>query len=383
MRKLIAALVLMAAPLLAQTRPNGGGGGGSSGGASAFVPLTDGATVTWANSGAAGNATLTMAHTLNTRALNVSGLVSGGSYSLKVSQDATGGAVQMTAGTGCTWLYNYGFSASTFSLPTAPNSFGLINFTYDGTNCILQPPTAFPAGESGTAVGFLALPAITTGLNNNALGWRAGSNVATGNFNDFFGHDAGFGAGATGHDNSAFGEGSLFGNGVASNNVNDNAAFGSTALLKVQNGFNSAFGYGSLTNAGNTQQNAAVGFNACLTVTTGSNDTCLGASSDVGTNTFSNATALGQGAVASASNQMMFGNSTVTQNVFHGITTPLTIYSAAGTALPTCTTALKGSTATVSDATAPTYMGAYTSGGGITTAVICSFNGTTSSWLTQ
>lgn len=62
---------------------------------------------------------------------------------------------------------------------------------------------------------------------------------------------------------------------------------------------------------------------------------------------------------------------------------PVTLYSAAGTALPACTAGIKGEQATVSDATAPTYMGAYTSGGAITAAVICSYNGTTYSWLTH
>lgn len=62
---------------------------------------------------------------------------------------------------------------------------------------------------------------------------------------------------------------------------------------------------------------------------------------------------------------------------------PVTLYSAAGTALPACGSGIKGEQATVSDATAPTYMGAYTSGGAITAAVICSYNGTTYSWLTH
>jgi hypothetical protein len=63
--------------------------------------------------------------------------------------------------------------------------------------------------------------------------------------------------------------------------------------------------------------------------------------------------------------------------------TPSTIFSAAGTALPTCAAGIKGMQAVVSDATVPLYMTAYTSGGGITTAVICSYNGTTYSWLTH
>lgn len=63
--------------------------------------------------------------------------------------------------------------------------------------------------------------------------------------------------------------------------------------------------------------------------------------------------------------------------------TPKILYSAAGTALPTCNSGLNGTTAIVSDATAPTYMGVYTSGGAITAAVLCSFNGTIYSWLTH
>lgn len=48
-----------------------------------------------------------------------------------------------------------------------------------------------------------------------------------------------------------------------------------------------------------------------------------------------------------------------------------TIYSAAGIPLPTASTHLKGFEAVVSDATAPTYMGLYVSGGTVTCPVIC------------
>lgn len=65
------------------------------------------------------------------------------------------------------------------------------------------------------------------------------------------------------------------------------------------------------------------------------------------------------------------------------LVTPSLLYSAAATALPTCAVAMKGTTAVVSDATSPTFMGTYSSGGTITAAVICSFNGTTYSWLTH
>jgi len=55
-----------------------------------------------------------------------------------------------------------------------------------------------------------------------------------------------------------------------------------------------------------------------------------------------------------------------------------TIYSAAGTALPTCNAPNKGITALVSDATAPTYLATYTSGGAVFAFVLC--NGT--NWVT-
>lgn len=67
----------------------------------------------------------------------------------------------------------------------------------------------------------------------------------------------------------------------------------------------------------------------------------------------------------------------------YALYTPGVIYSAAGTALPSCSSTTKGTTAVVSDATTPTYMSAYTSGGAITAAVICSYDGTTYSWLTH
>lgn len=62
---------------------------------------------------------------------------------------------------------------------------------------------------------------------------------------------------------------------------------------------------------------------------------------------------------------------------------PGILYSAAATPLPACGASIKGMLAVVSDATSPTYMGSYTSGGGVTAAVICSYNGTTYSWLTH
>lgn len=57
---------------------------------------------------------------------------------------------------------------------------------------------------------------------------------------------------------------------------------------------------------------------------------------------------------------------------------PAVVYSAAGTPLPAASVALKGARAVVSDATTPTYLGAYVSGGAVVAGVICT--GTT--WVT-
>lgn len=57
-------------------------------------------------------------------------------------------------------------------------------------------------------------------------------------------------------------------------------------------------------------------------------------------------------------------------------------YSAGDTPLPTCDSSLVGATLTVSDATTGfTYHGAYTSGGTNTWQVICSYDGSSYTWL--
>ena len=62
---------------------------------------------------------------------------------------------------------------------------------------------------------------------------------------------------------------------------------------------------------------------------------------------------------------------------------PGLLYSAAGRALPGCNLSNKGRQQVVSDATTPTWMGAYVSGGLITVGVICSYDGTNYTWLTR
>ena len=103
--------------------------------ASTFDAQVDGATVTWAI-GSVLNAQGTLTFTVHSgsRTLNLTGLVVGGNYVLKLIQDGTGGE-GLTLGTGCTWkLANGGAGAVT--LANAANAVDVLAFVYDGTNCL-------------------------------------------------------------------------------------------------------------------------------------------------------------------------------------------------------------------------------------------------------
>lgn len=101
----------------------------------AFVPLTDGATVTWATGGTSpANTTLTFTTHGGSRTLNVTGLINGGSYVLKIIQDGTGGE-GLTLGTGCTWKVSGGGSGAV-TPSTGANAIDVLAFTYDGATCL-------------------------------------------------------------------------------------------------------------------------------------------------------------------------------------------------------------------------------------------------------
>lgn len=112
--------------------------GGTNTASPAFTTQTDSASVTWAISSALiASTSLTMVHTTSTRALNLTGLVNGGSYTIIFKQDSTGGAAA-TLGTGCTWYQggSSGFTAlTTLALTTTANAINILSFIYDGTNC--------------------------------------------------------------------------------------------------------------------------------------------------------------------------------------------------------------------------------------------------------
>lgn len=94
----------------------------------AFVVLTDGATVTWATSGARiNNAKVTLG---GNRTLDITGEVDGASGVLIVIQDGTGSRTLTLPG-GSKVL---GGGAGAITLTTAPGSIDVLSWIYDGTN---------------------------------------------------------------------------------------------------------------------------------------------------------------------------------------------------------------------------------------------------------
>jgi hypothetical protein len=102
--------------------------------ASSWATQTDAATVTWAI-GSVLNAQASLTFTVHSgsRTLNLTGLVNGGFYTLKLIQDGTGGE-GLTLGTGCTWKVSGG-GGGAVTPSTGAAALDILSFTYDGTNC--------------------------------------------------------------------------------------------------------------------------------------------------------------------------------------------------------------------------------------------------------
>jgi hypothetical protein len=122
----------------------------------------------------------------------------------------------------------------------------------------------------------------------------------------------------------------------------------------------------------------------------GNDNTYLGYQCGANTSTqLSNTICIGYQALNASSNTAVIGNSSLT-DVYDGSTSAVAVhhfarallsvgYSAAGTALPSCNSGLEGTEAYVTDATSPTYLGTYTSGGSVVAPVFC--NG--AAWVTH
>jgi hypothetical protein len=151
------------------------------------------------------------------------------------------------------------------------------------------------AGTNNLFVGMNAAATGPTGFDNTYVGNFAGNASTTGDANSFFGVSAGFNNSGTA--NSFFGRSAGFQNRPG----NSNSFFG------VQAGRDNC-GVGCDASGGNGSNNSFFGRSAGLANTTGSNNTIIGANANVGADNLTNATAIGAGAIVSASNTLVLGN---------------------------------------------------------------------------
>ena len=152
--------------------------------------------------------------------------------------------------------------------------------------------------STNLAVGNGALAAITSGAANLGIGYQA-LNLDT-----------------TGSSNLAIGYTAL----AANVTTNSNVAVGDAALTADTAGFNIGVGTQALGSNVGGAANTAIGYQAGYTTTagnanvSGNNNTWVGFDSGPGTSSqLSNATAIGYEALNTASNQVVLGNSSVTQ----------------------------------------------------------------------
>src|SRR5258706_4922639 len=162
-------------------------------------------------------------------------------------------------------------------------------------------------GHNNTAVGNSAFHSNTAGIDNVAVGYEAGYGRPS-SYGTFVGFGAGSGA-ITGTYNTFVGyiAGSATTSGVGNTFVGLDAGY--TNIISSNN-----TGIGlqvlGLSTAGN---NTGCGYKAGYTNTTGTSNTYLGYQADGATNALSNSYAIGNSASVCASDEMVFGNSSVTR----------------------------------------------------------------------
>lgn len=163
------------------------------------------------------------------------------------------------------------------------------------------------SGSNNTFIGQQAGLHNTTGTDNTAIGGYASPSVVNGSSNVSVGAYAAFNS--IGDNNVSLGRAAAFANTTGSQNV----VIGTTAANKNTTGSNNIF----------------IGQNAGNSNVTGSHNTVVGDGADTAAN-LTNATAIGSGAVVTASNSLVLGN-----NSFVGI----------GTSAPNSTLQVNGSLA--------------------------------------
>jgi hypothetical protein len=201
-----------------------------------------------------------------------------------------------------------------------------------------QPVSTALSGGTGNLVitNGTAQNAISSGTQNVLIGNEIMPNVATTGGNTVIGYN--IGANATGQQNVLIGNNILNNNSAGNGERNVVIGYGAASLMGGAGGagagaHNVIVGYNTASNISTGATNVIIGYNADGQTSSGTGNTSLGAGSGP-TGNWSNATSIGNGAQATASNSMMFGNSSVTQNTFQGnLTVPTLSSTAAQTTL--------------------------------------------------
>lgn len=153
-----------------------------------------------------------------------------------------------------------------------------------------------------TALGYRAMAANTSGMDNTAVGYQSMEANTTGSDNTAIGTFS-LKANTTGNRNTALGEHTM----EKITTGSDNTSAGRFAMKSVTTGnSNTSFGKESMESLTTGSGNTAMGINSGSSLTTGSNNTFIGANT-VGGAALTNATAIGYGATVTTSNSLVLG----------------------------------------------------------------------------
>ena len=170
-----------------------------------------------------------------------------------------------------------------------------------GTASIFTGITGYSVDN--TAIGLGTMESAISINQNTFTGWEAGLNLRYGDYNSAYGEQTMYRADSL-YNNNAFGAKTLF---ALVNGYGGNAAFGTWSLGQITGGTN------------NTAMGQQSGYNPVVILDSLNFCTFLGASTSSSVNNVTNSMALGYGAQVSASNQVVIGNTNITNTVLYGI----------------------------------------------------------------
>ena len=205
---------------------------------------------------------------------------------------------------------NNGFWCTLIGEDVAENGYGITRTVAIGNHAL----SAIKSGNRNIALGTFAMSQMVSGEANVAIG--ADSMLAVNQSTESVSIGKGTMYSGTHEADVAIGAYSLQGD--TTSNTKYNVAIGYQAGFYNQKNYNVFIGRQSGYNNLTGYSNVAVGDKSMINNKTGINNTCLGTNSGVLTDSLSNATALGYNAIATESNQVVIGNSSVKSVVIGG-----------------------------------------------------------------